>query len=213
MAQTASDLRSGKTASVDAGDIVGTMPENTAMNKTITTQGGQITVPQGYHHEGGKVMANFANLTAANVKYPVNIGGVVGTYGKAAAATSPENTNMWLTAGAYSNELTDGETHVVGKFKINVTGNITIGVMLYNGTTGATGTTSVSFYKNGAYATSTSLYQDVPGSKTVYVNVNNVMPGDIIEMTASYSGTSSSAHVDQYYVHYLIEGIAPPQKL
>jgi hypothetical protein len=73
------DVRTGKTFYKDSyTKLTGTIPNNTAMNSTITTQGGQIVVPQGYHPDGGVVKANFANLIAGNVKSGVNIGGVVG---------------------------------------------------------------------------------------------------------------------------------------
>lgn len=75
---TASDLLSGKTASTDAGDIVGTMQNRATVAYSITTQGGQYIVPEGYHNGLGKVTASFANLVAENVKSGVNIGGVVG---------------------------------------------------------------------------------------------------------------------------------------
>lgn len=57
----------------------GTMPNRGSVGtQTITTQNGQYTIPAGYHNGAGKVQATFANLTAANVKDGVNIGGVVG---------------------------------------------------------------------------------------------------------------------------------------
>jgi hypothetical protein len=57
----------------------GTMPNRGAVTNTITTQGGQYTIPSGYHSGSGKVTASFSNLSAGNVKKGVNIGGVVGT--------------------------------------------------------------------------------------------------------------------------------------
>jgi hypothetical protein len=68
----------GYTIGTEEGVKPGTMPNRGAMNSTITTQGGQIVVPQGYHPSGGVVKANFANLVAGNIKSGVNIGGVVG---------------------------------------------------------------------------------------------------------------------------------------
>jgi len=63
--------------------LTGTMTNRGAVTSTITTQGGQYTVPGGYHNGSGKVTASFANLSAGNVKKGVNVGGVVGTYGSA----------------------------------------------------------------------------------------------------------------------------------
>lgn len=73
------DVLSGKTFTNDDGEQSGTMVNRGAVNQTITTQGGQFTIPAGYHNGQGKVTANFANLTAGNIKKGVNVGGVVGT--------------------------------------------------------------------------------------------------------------------------------------
>ncbi|WP_127575246.1 tail fiber protein [Paenibacillus barengoltzii] len=76
---TAADVLAGKTFSNASGNnIAGSMPNRGAVNQTITTQGGQYTIPAGCHNGSGKVTANFANLVPENVKKNVNIGGVVG---------------------------------------------------------------------------------------------------------------------------------------
>jgi hypothetical protein len=51
---TASDLLSDKTASTDAGDITGTMPNRGAM--TITPSSEQQTIPSGYHNGAGVIL-------------------------------------------------------------------------------------------------------------------------------------------------------------
>lgn len=56
----------------------GTMPNRGAISQTITTQGGAVTIPDGYHNGAGVISASFANLIAAYIKDGVNIGGVVG---------------------------------------------------------------------------------------------------------------------------------------
>ena len=78
---TAADVLTGKTFSSDSAGraIAGTMTNRGAVTSTITTQGGQYTIPQGYHSGSGKVTASFPNLIPENVKAGVNIGGVVGT--------------------------------------------------------------------------------------------------------------------------------------
>ncbi len=60
--------------------LTGAMPNRGSVTNTITTQGGQYTIPAGYHSGSGKVTASFANLVAGNVRQGVNIGGVVGNY-------------------------------------------------------------------------------------------------------------------------------------
>ena len=73
------DVLSGKTFNSASGvGITGTMTNRGAVTSTITTQGGQYTVPVGYHSGSGKITASFANLVAGNVKSGVNVGGVVG---------------------------------------------------------------------------------------------------------------------------------------
>lgn len=77
---TRADVLAGKTFSSEVAgiEVAGTMPNNGARNGTITTQGGQIVIPEGYA-SGGTIRAQFANLAPTNVKQGVNIGGVVGT--------------------------------------------------------------------------------------------------------------------------------------
>lgn len=65
----AADLRAGKTASVDLGDIVGSMADITLNGKTteITDQNGEITIPAGYSDGTGKIKATYAKGIAAYV--------------------------------------------------------------------------------------------------------------------------------------------------
>jgi hypothetical protein len=77
---TASQVLTGRTFYSNTYSIAtGTMPNRGAVTNTITTQGGQYTIPSGYHNGSGKVTASFSNLSAGNVKNGVNIGGIVGT--------------------------------------------------------------------------------------------------------------------------------------
>lgn len=76
---TAAQILTGQTAYTSGTKLTGTMPNRGAVSNTITTQGGQYTIPAGYHSGSGKVTASFTNLIAANVKKGVNIGGIVGT--------------------------------------------------------------------------------------------------------------------------------------
>ncbi|HEX2927751.1 MAG TPA: hypothetical protein VHP38_16075 [Ruminiclostridium sp.] len=61
----ASDLLSGKTASTDAGDIVGNMPNKGAV--TITPSNADQAIPAGYHNGSGKVSAITGTATIADV--------------------------------------------------------------------------------------------------------------------------------------------------
>jgi hypothetical protein len=76
----AGDILSGKTAYVKGKKLTGSMVNRGAIDNTITTQGGQITIPAGYHNGSGKVKAWFPNLVADFVREGINIGGVIGNY-------------------------------------------------------------------------------------------------------------------------------------
>ena len=60
--------------------VNGTMPNRGAVNTTITNQNQVYTVPNGYHNGQGKVTANITNLTGANIKDGVTVGGVQGSF-------------------------------------------------------------------------------------------------------------------------------------
>jgi hypothetical protein len=81
----ASDLLTGKTASTDAGDITGTMPNNGAV--TITPGTTNQTIAAGYHNGSGTVVGD-PDLIASNIKSGVDIFGVVGNLNPKQFATS-----------------------------------------------------------------------------------------------------------------------------
>ena len=199
------------TIGTENGIVSGTMPNRGAINQTITTQGGQIIIPEGYHDGNGKVTAYFANLTSENIRYQITIGGVTGTLGRAKSVAIPKAENRWLLKDAYTN-LMSGDEVPVGSFKPNVAGAITVGVTVYQGTHGATGTFYIYFRRNGAIIASTTYYMDTVGYEAVFRNIS-VSSNDIIEISARYSGTSSAASVDAYGIYFELEGITPPVAL
>ena len=73
----AGDLLFGKTATVDSGDITGTMPNNGALG-TITPTTSNQSIPAGY--TSGGTVAGDADLVGGNIKSDVNIFGVSGTF-------------------------------------------------------------------------------------------------------------------------------------
>ncbi len=73
---TASDLLSGKTATVDAGEITGTMPNKGAYN--ITPGRVNKTIPAGYHNGSGLVYGD-TDLIADNIRSGKDIFGVAGS--------------------------------------------------------------------------------------------------------------------------------------
>ena len=81
----ASDLLSGKTASPDAGDITGTMPNRTshvtAQSSSISGTTLRLRPQAGYYDgsTGNSVQLSNANFIAANIRSGVNIFGITGT--------------------------------------------------------------------------------------------------------------------------------------
>jgi hypothetical protein len=77
---TPEHVLAGKTFSNDNDTgITGTMPNRGAVSYIITTQGGEYEIPAGYHNGNGAIAASFDNLTPENVRYNVNVGGIIGT--------------------------------------------------------------------------------------------------------------------------------------
>ena len=83
---TASQILSGKIAYVQGSKITGTMANQGSRTATLTTQNSSYTIPQGYHSGTGKVTANITNLTAANIRDNVTVGGITGTFTSDATA-------------------------------------------------------------------------------------------------------------------------------
>lgn len=78
----AGEILSGKTAYARGAKVTGTMPNNGAVSKEITTVAEEYTVPQGYHDGSGKVKiaaTEQAKLIATNIREGVTILGVEGT--------------------------------------------------------------------------------------------------------------------------------------
>ena len=76
------EMLEGKTAYARGTKLTGTMPNRGAVNLTIDTVNGEVTVAQGYHDGGGKVSiaeTERAKLIAANIKQGITILGVTGT--------------------------------------------------------------------------------------------------------------------------------------
>ena len=79
----AAEILLNKKAYVNGVKLTGSMPNNGAVNGTISTKAGQYTVPQGYHDGSGKVgisSTEQAKLVANNIKAGITILGVEGTY-------------------------------------------------------------------------------------------------------------------------------------
>ena len=76
------EILKGKTAYARGAKLTGTMPNPGAVSLSISTVGGDVTIPQGYHDGSGKVGildTEKAKLIASNIKQGITILGVTGT--------------------------------------------------------------------------------------------------------------------------------------
>ena len=69
----------GETFTNDEDVQIGTMPNVGKAGSILTKQNETYYIPRGYHNGEGIVKAQFANLTAGNIRKGINIGGVIGT--------------------------------------------------------------------------------------------------------------------------------------
>ena len=77
----AGDILNTKGAYGASGKVFGSMPNNGAVDGTISTKAGQYTVPEGYHNGSGKVgisSTEQAKIIAANIKSGITILGQAG---------------------------------------------------------------------------------------------------------------------------------------
>lgn len=76
------EMLNGKTAYARGSKITGTMPNNGAVTKTISTKTEEVSIAQGYHDGSGKVSISSteqAKIISTNIRDGVTILGVTGT--------------------------------------------------------------------------------------------------------------------------------------
>lgn len=76
------EMLNGKTAYARGSKITGTMPNNGAVTKTISTKTQEVSIEQGYHDGSGKVSISSteqAKIIPTNIRDGVTILGVTGT--------------------------------------------------------------------------------------------------------------------------------------
>ena len=76
----AASIKDGETAYIDGAKVEGTMPVNGAVNGTISTKDGTVSVPEGYTPGGtvGIDSTEKAKLIPGNIRQGVTVMGVVG---------------------------------------------------------------------------------------------------------------------------------------
>jgi hypothetical protein len=123
----AGDILSGKTASTEAGDIVGAMTDRGAM--TITPGTTDQVIPIGFHNGSGKVVGD-ADLISTNILNGKNIFGVIGnvaTYGNVTAGNNlliNNSTTANITStdtGVYTKKLKETKVNLTGAIRVTFT--------------------------------------------------------------------------------------------
>jgi len=124
----ASDLLAGKTASTDAGEIIGTMPSKTAQTYTPSTV--NQTILSNQYLSGAQTILGDADLVASKIPVGVNIFNVAGTYTSDANAVASEIANgktayvngAKLTGTSTAVNKASGSTSVTALMTVPVTG-------------------------------------------------------------------------------------------
>lgn len=140
---TAAQILDGATAYVDGDLVEGTMPNNGAVNKTLTAQEQSYTIPAGYHSGTGSVSISTESKTATPTKSKQTISP---TAGKVLTSVTVEPIPAQYvdtsSATATADQILDGKTAFVG-------GELVEGTMPNNGAT--------SLELDGMQATSVSV--------------------------------------------------------
>lgn len=126
---TAAQILDGATAYVDGDLVEGTMPNNGAVNKTLTAQEQSYTIPAGYHSGTGLVSISPESKTATPTKSQQTISP---TAGKVLTSVTVEPIPAQYvdtsSATATADQILDGKTAFVG-------GELVEGTMPNNGAT------------------------------------------------------------------------------
>lgn len=140
---TAAQILDGATAYVDGDLVEGTMPNNGAVNKTLTAQEKSYTIPAGYHSGTGSVSISPESKTATPTKSQQTISPTAGkVLTSVIVEPIPAQYVDTSSATATADQILDGKTAFVG-------GELVEGTMPNNGAT--------SLELDGMQATSVSV--------------------------------------------------------
>jgi len=143
----------------DGETITGTMPNNSAVTKTLDASTTSYTIPKGYHNGSGKVSVVPETKSVTPAKTAQNITPASGKLlSKVTVAAIPDNYIDTTDADAAAGNILDGKTAYVGGAKIE-------GTMPNNGATGGSidGLTATSVTIPAGYTTggTVSLTSDI----------------------------------------------------
>lgn len=114
------EMLNGKTAYARGSKITGTMPNNGAVTKTISTKTQEVSIAQGYHDGSGKVSISSteqAKIIPTNIRDGVTILGVTGTMSGTEGAKAQAKTVTPTTA--VQNVLPDEGYNYLSQVTVN----------------------------------------------------------------------------------------------
>lgn len=114
------EILTGKTAYARGSKITGTMPNNGAVTKSISTKTQEVSIAQGYHDGSGKVSISSteqAKIIPTNIRDGVTILGVTGTMSGTEGARAQAKTITPTTA--VQNVLPDDGYNYLSQVTVN----------------------------------------------------------------------------------------------
>lgn len=114
------EMLNGKTAYARGSKITGTMPNNGAVTKSISTKTQEVSIAQGYHDGSGKVSISSteqAKIIPTNIRDGVTILGVTGTMSGTEGAKAQAKTVTPTTA--VQNVLPDDGYNYLSQVTVN----------------------------------------------------------------------------------------------
>lgn len=114
------EILTGKTAYARGSKITGTMPNNGAVTKTISTKTQEVSIAQGYHDGSGKVSISSteqAKIIPTNIRDGVTILGVTGVMSGTEGARAQAKTVTPTTA--VQNVLPDDGYNYLSQVTVN----------------------------------------------------------------------------------------------
>lgn len=114
------EILNGKTAYARGSKITGTMPNNGAVTKSISTKAQEVSIAQGYHDGSGKVSISSteqAKIIPTNIRDGVTILGVTGTMSGTEGARAQAKTVTPTTA--VQNVLPDDGYNYLSQVTVN----------------------------------------------------------------------------------------------
>lgn len=217
---TASDLLSGKTASTDAGDITGTMPNigpETAEIIDLPVEGAEYTIAKGFHSGFRKIRAKISGLVASVIKAGTTVGGVIGTFtsdatavagdilsGKTAYKNGSKLTGTMIDRGTANHSLPINGSYTIPSGKHSGSGKVTQDIPTQAAQTITPGTTNKTI-PSGRYLTGAQTIKgdanlipaNILSGKSIFGVVGNVIPG-----MQFVSGVATSSADYGYFSHY-----------